>query len=93
MTLTFTGPFGEDFHLFPKQETFITAHYTELAKVLDVISGIIGNVRAEGGNQLTPGGQQNQEAQGAAGFVGSGGSPSSDLGSLLGNIDSTFGGV
>ncbi len=69
------------------------AHYTELAKVLDVISGIIGNVRAEGGNQLTPGGQQNQEAQGAAGFVGSGGSPSSDLGSLLGNIDSTFGGV
>ncbi len=25
MTLTFTGPFGEDFHLFPKQETFITA--------------------------------------------------------------------
>lgn len=67
------------------------SHYPELAKVLDVVSGLVGNVRQEAGGQLQPGGRQTQNGQGGMGMSGMGGSPTDDMGALLSNIDTNFG--
>lgn len=69
------------------------SHYSELAKVLDVIAGLVSQVRERQGGVVPVGGPANQINQGGNGIAGAGGSPSSDLSALMSSIDNDFGSI